>query len=202
MNEPTTDLIESQADLYALLSEDLKVGVDEGRFLVLGPGQNDKPVVIDAETKRWVKGSGRPLTANDPAYIGKVTAFRRSNRFNEAIEQFVPVAREDSPYAITSLEELIEAAVKLAVPEPKRYDVTCPECKHEHYITVDAPPNQKMVEFLIKRLAGDATKTTNVNMHSEEMVRTLSDTRIVHEIEIISLTPEQRAARIRAVQEG
>lgn len=202
MNEPTTDLVESKADLYALLSEDLKVGVDEGRFLVLGPGQNDKPVVIDAETKRWVKGSGRPLTANDPAYIGKTTAFKRSNRFNEAIEQFVPVAREDSPYAITSLEELIEAAVKLAVPEPKRYDVTCPECRHEHSITVDAPPNQKMVEFLIKRLAGDATKTTNVNMHSEEMVRTLSDTRIVHEIEIISLTPEQRAARIRAVQEG
>ena len=35
-----------------------------------------------------------------------------------------------------------------------------------------------------------------------EVIRIMNDTRVLHQIEVIALTPEQRAARIRAVGEA
>jgi len=189
-------------DLYALLSDDLRVGVDEGRFRVVGEGQDDKPVVVDATTGRWVKGSGRSLNANDPAQVGRETAFKRSRAYGEVLEAFLPAWRGDSDAAISSLEELVAAAVKLAQGHETAYDVVCPSCEHKHVIQVAAPPNQKMVEFLIKRLAGDATKTINTNTRSEEIVKVMSDQRILHQIEVIDITPEERARRKREVIES
>jgi hypothetical protein len=207
MNEPTAPVLETtpEDDLYLLLTEELRTGVDEGRYLIAGPGQNDKPVVIDADTKRWVTGSGRPLNANDPAYIGKVTAYRRSKVFSEALEQLIPAFADDDehPDAIISFQELIQAAKECVVGLPEAVDVTCPcGCGHEFRYLVGAKRDSKMIMFLIERLAGAANKSMTVNMHSEELIKTVSDSRVLHEIEVVSLTAEERAERRRKVLEA
>ncbi len=192
-------------DLYVQLTPELQAGVDEGRFLIAGPGQNDKPVVVDAVTKQFVKGSGRPLNANDSAYIGKVTAYRRSKAYNEALEQLIPSFEDDenSPDAIISFQELIQAAKECVVGMPEAIEVKCPcGCNHVWRELIGAKRDSKMIMFLIERLAGAANKTQTVNLHSEELVRVLNDTRVLHEIQVISLTPEQRADRIRQIAEA
>lgn len=110
---------------------------------------------------------------------------------------------ETLPDALISLEEIVESAKQLALPSTKSYEAECPKCEHHFDIEVDAPPNQKMVEFLLKRIVGDATKTINTTNRNEDLVRVMSDQRIVQEIHVIDNTPEQRAERIRrAMIEG
>lgn len=193
---------EDYEDLRDLLTEELRQGVDEGRFLIAGPGQNDKPVVVDAETKRWVTGSGRPLNANDPAYIGKVTAWRRSKVFSEALEQMIPAWEGDSPEAIISFQELIQAAREAVVGEPVIEEHTCSHCGEVDVIINGRKRDNKVLMFLIERLAGAANKTTTVNLHSEELIRLMSDNRVLHDVSIVALSAEERADRVRRVQEA
>ena len=62
-------------------------------------------------------------------------------------------------------------------------------------------PDVKMLTFLIERLAGAAQKTQEINLHSEEIVKIMEDKRVLHQIEVISLSPEERANRRRQVLE-
>lgn len=189
-------------ELVDLLTPELREKVEAGEYRIQGEGQNPaKPVVIDAATGRIVKGSGRPQNANDIAAVSKQTAFKRSKSYNEALEVMAPAYR-DTPGAIISLEELIEQAKKLIVPEKRKHKKDCPQCHTEVVFEVDRLPDAKTLIFMIERLAGAAAKTTEVNVHSEEYVRILHDKRVVQQVEIVALTAEQRAANARAVLEA
>lgn len=188
-------------DLFDLLTEPLRAGVEDGSMRLVGPGQNDKPVVVDAVTGRWVAGSGRPLGANDSALVGKVHGFKHSKGYVEALEHFIP-AEAGGEGAIMSLEELLVAAKKAVIDVTEKHQVICPACDHKHYITIGGKADAKVLTFLIERIVGAAQKTQEINLHSEELVKVLSDTRVLHTLQVVALTPEQRAANIRAIQEA
>lgn len=191
------------ARLRNLLTPELRSRVESGEYEIVGMGQNDKPVVVNADTKRFVKGSGRPLNANDPAWTGKVTAYKRSAAYKDALEQFIPAWKDDSPDAITSLEELVASAKKLATPQKVKMEKECPcGCGESVVFEVDKLPDAKMVMFLIERLAGAATKTENINVRSEEVIALLTDKSLATGLQIVSLTPEQRAENARRIAEA
>lgn len=190
-------------ELLELLSPELREKVESGEYRV-APGQNAlKPYVTDAATGRVVKGSGRPLGANDPAQVARTSAYKKTKNYSQAMELMVPVEK-NSPGAIMSFEELLEQARKLVIPENRRYTKDCPVC-HENGLRtqvtfqVERAPDVKTLIFLIERLAGEAAKTTDVNVHSEEIVRVLHDQRILQQVEIVTLSADERAERIRRV---
>ena len=177
--------------------------ISEGEYTIAGPGQRDgKPVVIDAATGRWVKGSGRPLNANDAALVGKIHGFKHSRKYNEALESFIPADKDGSDFAILSLEELLVAARSAVIDVVQFIDAQCPACDQKFKVESVGKPDAKVLTFLIERLVGAAKKTEEVNIHSEELVRVMNDTRVLHQIEVVSLTPEERAARKRAIIEA
>ena len=194
---------DEQTLLLALLSPELRAGVDEGRFKLVGPGKNpEKPVVVNATTGRWVRGSGRPLNANDPAEVGKKHGFKHSNNYQEAMDMLVPAFRTGNEYAIMTLEELLVAAKAAVLGDPLYEKQTCPECETTFVARTGTKRDSKVLVFLIERLIGAAQKKTDVNVHSEELIHLISDTRVLAQIEVVSLTPEVRAARARAISEA
>lgn len=171
--------------------------MEAGDYLIRGPGADpSKPVVVDASTGRIVKGSGRPPNANNPAVVGKVAAAKRTRAYNEALQAFVPVDRDGSPEAIVSLQELMEAAARVATG--KSVAVTCPECKTEFGASVGV--DSKVLTFLLERLLGRATETKDINIRSEQLVAMLHDFTPSKTREVIALTPEERAERARRAQ--
>ena len=187
----------------SLLDPEVLRKVQEGEYAIAGPGAREgKPVVINAATGRWVKGSGRPLNANDPALVGKIHGFKHSRGYVEALEQFIPAEKDGTDLAIVSLEELLVAARKSVIDVVQYIDAQCPECDHKFRVESVGKPDAKVLTFLIERLVGAAKKTEEVNFHSEEVINILNDTRVLHQIEVVSLTPEERAARKRAIIEA
>lgn len=198
----TTELALRDLDT-SLLDPEVLRKIEEGEYAIAGPGQREgKPVVVNAATGRWVKGSGRPLNANDPALVGKIHGFKHSRKYNEALESFIPADKDGSDFAILSLEELLVAARKAVIDVVQYIDATCPECDHEFRVESVGKPDAKVLTFLIERLVGAAKKTEEVNIHSEEVVRIMNDTRILSQVEVVSLTPEERAARARTISEA
>ena len=188
------------------LSEDVLAKIREGELRVAGPGQKPgKPVVIDSATGKWVEGSGRPANANDPAVIGKEHGFKHSRLYQETLERLVPAMKGDGEYAVTSLEELLVAARRVTTDTTQTVSRAheCSECGHEDLVTVtvEGKPDAKVLTFLIERLVGAANKTQDVNLRSEELLRIVEDKRVVHSIEVVTLTPQDMADRKRAVAE-
>lgn len=195
---------DEEAALLPLLTDELRDGVEAGRLRITGPGwKPEKPVVVDAVTGHWVEGSGRPAGANDPAVVGKVHGFKHSKSYQETLDLLVPPRREDNAQAIVTLEELLVAAKAMVVGEATFDLVMCPcGCEHTFNTQVGVKRDAKVLTFLIERIVGQAAKKTDVNIHSEELITMISDSRVLTQIEVISLTPEDRAARARAIAEA
>lgn len=157
-------------------------------------------MVIDAETGRFVKGSGRPLKANDAALVGRKTGWMRRRSTQEFFEQLLPAEREDSSHAVTSLRELMTQAAKLANGVPTK--VECPKC--EHTWMEPLRPDSKVLTFLIERAVGKAPETKDVNITGriEQITAVLNDPTPLRTIEVVALSPEERAARKRAMAES
>lgn len=181
--------------LLDLLTPELREKVEAGEYVIRGPGQNDKPVVVDT-AGRIVKGSGRPPNANNPAVVGKVSAAKRSRAYAEAMQAFIPVDREGSNEAIVSLEELLESAARVATG--KAVGVSCPECRHEFLAQIGV--DSKVLTFLLERLLGRATETKDINIRSEQLVAMLHDYTPSKAREVIAVSPQERAERARRAQ--
>lgn len=174
--------------------------IEAGTARITAPGQTPgRPVVRNVKTGHPVKGSGRERNANDIALVAKTTGFKRSRAYNEALEQLMPAWKGDSEAAVSSLEELLEAVKKVTTDTTARHDVKCPECAHEWTITIAGRPDPKVLTFMVERLVGAAKKTEEVTSRSEEVIRVMNDQRVLHSIEVIDLTPKERAERVRQV---
>ena len=148
--------------------------------------------MVDA-SGHFVKGSGRSLKANNPAVIGKISAAKRSRAYTEALQAFVPVDREGTPEAITSLEELMTAAARVATG--KSVGVTCPNCQTEFGASIGV--DSKVLTWLLERVLGRATETQNINVRSEQLVQMLTDYTPSGAREVVAVTPAERAERAR-----
>lgn len=201
------NLTETPTELdTSALSEDVLAKIREGQFRVAGPGMRPgKPVVIDSATGKWVEGSGRPEGANDPAQIGREHGFKHSRLYQDTLERLVPAMKGDSEYAVSSLEELLVAARRVTTDTTQTVtrEHECSECGHADFVTVtvEGKPDAKVLTFLIERLVGAANKTQDVNLRSEELLRIVEDKRVIHSIEVVTLTPQDMADRKRAVAE-
>ena len=155
-------------------------------------------MVVDAVTRRFVKGSGRPLNANDAALVGRKTGWMKRRSTQEFFERLLPAEREDSSDAVTSLRELMEAAAKLAQGVP--VGVTCPNCEHKWLEPLR--PDAKVLTFLIERAVGKAPETKDVNITGriEQITAILGDPTPLRSLEIIEQTPKERAERLRLIQ--
>lgn len=179
--------------------------IESGEAKVAGPGQElGRPVVVYASSGRFVAGTGRPANANDVAEVSRDTAFKRTKAYADALNRFIPAYKEQG--AISSLEELLEAARKVTTDTTYHTEVVhaCSECGHEDVVPITIPgkPDAKVLTFLIERLVGAANKTQEVNVHTDEVMRIMTDQRVLHQLEVVSLTPEQLAERKRLVLEG
>lgn len=175
--------------------------IEAGNWRIAGPGMKaNKPVVVDSAGK-WVKGSGRPAKANDPVAVGKATGYRKSKSYNEFLEELIPARKEDSANAIADLQEITQAAVDLAIGALTKLEAKCPECEHEFDIEYRSKPDQKMVQWLMARLTGDAAKAVDVNVRSEQIVALIQDYR-PGSLEPVGLTAEEMERRRSMIVDG
>lgn len=167
--------------------------------LLIEPGQRpEKPVLKDAATGRFIKGSGRPVNANDPAITGKVSAYKQTKSFTEWFDAFIPAVAEDNPDAIISLQELIETAARVSRGED--VEIECSNCKSKNWYAIK--PNAKLLSFLIERRVGKAKETQDINLRSESIIQLLQDPRPIGVVEVITMTPEERIERRRQIEEA
>lgn len=193
---PVSEIDLEQLDTSGLADEVL-AGIEAGDYRVAGPGMKDnKPVVVSVETGRWIKGSGRPKKANDPVVVGKMTAYKKSKSYRDFLEDLIPVDKSDtaSTVAITDLKEITRAAAELAVGADIEVPAVCPDCDHEFNITIKNKPDQRMVQWLMARLVGDAAKAVDVNVRSESLVALIQDY-APGSLGTVGLTDEEKAAR-------
>ena len=182
--------------LFDLLSDELRDRALEGSVKVW-PGKNPlKPYVTDAVTGKVVKGSGRPAGGNDLGLISKQTAFKRSRNYREALQAFFPADRNGSPDAIGSLQEMAELLMKAVRGKPVA--LSCPSCKHSFEVPIQ--PDTKALTWAMENLAGRARETTDINLRSEQIIQILHDPTPENIIEVVSISPEERAERALAVR--
>lgn len=188
--------------LLDLLPDDLRERVINGE-LIMQEGQSPlKPVLRDAKTGRVVKGSGRPVNANNLGVISRKTAYKRTKAFNEWFDDFIPAVKDDNPDAIISLEELIETAAKVAQGWKKLFEITCPACEHEFKHEMEYRPDAKLLSFLIERRVGKAKETQDINIRSESIVQMLHDQTPIGNIEVVDVTPMERSDRLKQIRES
>lgn len=136
------------------------------------------------------------MNANNAAVVGRVSAVKRSRAFNEAITEFISVDKDAGERAITSLEELLEAAARVATG--KSVKVTCPHCETEFGASIGV--DSKVLTWLLERLLGRAVEVKDVNIRSEQIVALLSDKTPMRDIEVVALDPRERAERQRIIE--
>lgn len=148
-----------------------------------------------------VKGTGRPLRANDPAEVGRRTGFKRSKAYNEHLEALIPASREDSDIALSSLDELTDRALELVNGFQTTASFKCEKCEHPNRVEIRKPPDQKMITWLLARLTGEPTKTAEVNVRSEELVAILHDY-TPGEVRSVGLDASEVERRRRLIVDG
>lgn len=147
--------------------EDLELDA-AGDLLVYRGERPEKPVILDAETKRYVKGSGRRHGANDIGAISRATAIKRSASYREAFEKTIAPLRADNPEAAFSLERLIEVAFSAAEGFPQEVDCGHPEAHTraaERKHVVAFKPDMNIVFRMIELLVGKAKETIDANIN-------------------------------------
>lgn len=166
---PTAREVRESNELEALIAaapEELQDDIRAGELEVL-PGQRGKPVVRRADNKRIVKGSGRPLRANDPAHVGTVTAYKRSNSYREAMETLIPMF--PTADARKSFEGMIDLMWEAAEGSPQQ--VECMHCgkKSAWAFKKDGALLFKMIELL----SGKARETKDINVEGSQLTQIL-----------------------------
>jgi hypothetical protein len=177
--------------------DDLQDAIREGRLEVL-PGQKGKPVVRDAQTKRIVKGSGRPLRANDPASVGSKAAVRRSNSYREAVEQMISLIPGGE--GKKTFEDLFDVLWDAIEGSPQTLE--CKSCgeKNVYYMKKDAATAFKLYENLV----GKARETKDINVEGTQLTQILERRTVdvhVHGVDRNNVSAKRAALEVAFVDE-
>ncbi len=188
-------MVDNSSDLISLLPPDLKEKVEEGTYSVY-PGQNpEKPVVLD-EKGRLVKGSGRWPNANDPAWTGKVSGYKKSKSYREALETLVPLEGDEQTRG--SFAWWIEQGMQAAEGSPQR--IECP-CGCEYKGIYAFKKDAQMIFKIIELLHGKAREAMDINVKSEQLVAILNERVPMNTIEVHTIDPadvERRTDMLKA----
>ena len=176
--------------LIAKLPEQLREMVEAGEYQVWGEGQGGKPVVLDA-SGHIVAGSGRYPNANDPAEVGRKSAFKRSRKYRELLEAFVG----DDPEAKYQFEHLVDLAFEAANGSPQLIDCPhpsiCPEKKTRHVVAFKR--DGQLIFKLLELLVGKAKETVETT-HDERRLEVLVDARS-QPVGVFDIDPREAAER-------
>lgn len=182
------------SNLIDLIPPELKARVEAGELEIL-PGQNpERPVVRDAQSKQLVPGSGRYPRANDVGRVSRLTAYKRTNSYRQALEQNWPMeGDEDTPRTIAWLSK---QAMLAAEGSPQT--ISCPECG---YRGVHAFKKDGLLLFkLIELLTGKARETQDLNIHSESLVAVLNNREPIGEITVHTIDPRTAQERRETIE--
>jgi len=140
-----------------------------GPYIIRPGASADKPVIVDATTKRMVKGSGRLPKGNDPVLTGKATAYKQTKEYRQAFEEMFPAGGDVDERG--SLAWWFDQAWAAAEGSPQYVECPHTECKQKHVVAMkkDGGLIFKMIELAV----GRAPQTVNVNSKHEEIVKAL-----------------------------
>ncbi len=194
---PATDPPTEQ-QLIALIDDpDLKARAEAGDLLVT-EGQYNRPVLRDAVTKRFVKGSGRSVLLGDNADIARDSAYKKRKGYREAMEHIISVEGDGYGTFAWLVNELLEAAgghevvVKCEHPEAHQ---KAGDAYHVRIMKRDPQLLFKLAELL----TGSAPKTASLDIRKEKLEVHVDLTKA--NFEVYRKDPME-ASRIRAAVEG
>lgn len=130
------------------LDDDTRAMVEAGDIIITETGQGGRPVLVEADSKKFVKGTGRPQNANDIGAIGKATAFKRTSAYREAWEEFFALGGEEGARTFSDLVEKLWWAAQGAPQLAKCHHVGCGKM-HLTVLKPDAKVLMQMVESFV-----------------------------------------------------
>lgn len=180
-----------------LIPERFQSGVLDGSLVVRPPVHwysSDKPVIVGAHDNH-IK-HGRYATANNPAILGKTSAYKRKRAYREMKEIYIGSEPGEHRDQIISLKEIIDALWDAANGSPQEVDCPHPELHTgrdiaglRHVIAFKKDPNALFK--LYENLVGRANETTDINVNQSHLVRLLHDTTPLQNITVIDMSPAE-----------
>lgn len=181
-------------DLIQYVPEYLIARVHAGELELLPGQREDKPVIREVATGRLVPGSGRYPRANDPAALGRATAYKHSNNYRQAFELLFPLeGGEDKPGSMAWVAKMCREAA-----EGSPQSVNCPSCGERSVVAFkkDGVLLFKILELLV----GKARETQDLNVKSESLIAVLNAREDIKDIIIHAIDPRTAQER-RAIIE-
>lgn len=133
------------------LDDDTRAMVEAGDIRIIEEsGKQGGPVMIDANSGQFVKGTDQPSNANDIGEISKKTAIKRTGAYREAWEKIFDLGGEDGAGGFEALVEKLWWAVQGAPQLAECHHSGCGK-KHMSVIKPDAKVMMQMVESFVGR---------------------------------------------------
>lgn len=198
-----------EAEMFLdLIPAHLHDGILDGT-LVVKPREmwysQSKPVVVEARNNH-IK-HGRYITANNPAEIGRQSAYKRKASYREMQAIYIGVEPGEHEKQIISLKEVIDALWDAANGSPQMVKCPHPELHPpgskvplEHVVAFKKDPNALFK--LYENLVGKAVETTDVNVNQTALVRLLQDDTPVSNLVVIDLPPDQVYEKRKLLESG
>lgn len=183
-------------EIMSLVPEQFREGVLSGEYTVepryrwYNP---DKPVIVSTDTHRI--RSGRYINANNPAVIGRASAYKQTSSYRQMLETIVPLdgnkdKRGSFAWLLEQFHQACEGSPQLA---PCPHPDICPQGGKPHVIAFKKEPAPMFK--LIELMAGKAKETQEVNVNTKQLLSILNDNVPITEITVIDLPPEQARER-------
>lgn len=193
-------------EIIDLIPERFQPGVLDGSLAVRPPihwWSEDKPVIVDSATNHI--RYGRYATANNPALLGKLSAYKRKKSYREMQQIYIGSEPGEHEKQIISLKEIIDALWDAANGSPQEVDCPHPElhtgrdiASLKHVIAFKKDPNALFK--LYENLVGKATETTDINVNQSHLVKLLSDPTPMRDITVISMSPQEVYERKKLIE--
>lgn len=190
----------TDSDLALIHDTELREKVVEGEVLMLPPEvweSASKPVLV-SKTGQMIKGTGRRKGAKDPAVASRETAFTRRKGYRHLIEEYIPPSDlKDTPNAIISFRELIDALIDACNGSPQRVKCQHEGCGEYHLIGFKKDPN--VLFKLYENLAGKARETQDINVTGQHLALVLNERTPITALEVHSIDPAEERRRREAL---
>lgn len=190
--------------LNTMDNEELRQGVIEGKYYILGPSDTPgKPIVrwSDGPKKgKPVKGSGAARGAGLQAgRNSKVGAYKRTQAFNTLMLNYW--GDEDRlEWLFKQAEEMVKGG-----PVVKAEWVTCPcGCDHsfKHEVEMYKKGDANALKIVWEAVMGRATERKEVDVNIRALMARLDENVSLSDFEIVDLTPEQVTERLALSEAG